>query len=219
MKNFIKTSPFLSTFFGFLILCGFISYWASNRPNFEIRWDRNVPSTHTVEELSAALEDLSIWPVFHHSLKEAFVLEDPTQNQTQGSKILKNGSTLLYKIEPPTRPWKRFDMQGLITEHVPGKKLSLKLTDDSTQRLTRLFDTFDWSIEILPASEDLKARGYHSVIRGETHARTAHWRGRLFGTVSPNILMNQVYYVDLVKLGTLSRQVEAAKENLAPSYQ
>ncbi len=219
MIHFIKTSPILSSFFGFLIFCGFVSYWAANRPNFDIQWDRNVPSTHTVEELSAALEDLTVWPVFHHSLKEAFVLENTAQDPTQGTKVLKSGKTLLYKIEPMTRPWKRFDMQGLITEHVPGKKLALKLTDDSTKRLTRLFDTFDWSIEILPADEDLKRRGYQSVIRGETHARTAHWRGRLFGKISPNILMNQVYYVDLVKMGTLTRQLEAAKENLAPSYQ
>jgi len=218
MKNFIKTSPILSTFFGFLILCGIIAFFASNRPDFEIRWERNVPSTHTVEELGAALDDLELWPVFHHSLKEAFVT-DPDSQSSEPTRILKQGSILHYKIEPPTRQWNRFEMQGLITEYIPGKKLSLKLAGDSAKRLTRLFDAFDWSIEILPATEELKARGYKSIVHGETHAHTAHWRGRLFATVSPGILMNQVYYVDLVKLETITRQVEAAKENLPPSYQ
>jgi len=215
MKNFIKTSPLLSSFFGFLILCGLVAIWASNRPNFEIRWDRNVPSTHTVEELGQALENLEEWPIFHHSLKEALVT-DPDGSE---SKTLKLHSHLVYKIEPPTKQWKRFVMQGEIQEYEPGKKLSVRLSDDSTHRLTNLFDLFEWRLEILPATDAMKARGFNSIIRGETHARTSHWRGRLFGTISPKILMNQMYYVDLVKMGTLSRQVEAVKENLPPSYQ
>lgn len=205
----------LSTFFGFLILCGLISIWASNRPNFETRWERNVPSLHTVEELGQALENLDEWPVFHHSLKEAFVLDaDGTE-----SKKLKIHSQLVYKIEPATKQWKRFVMQGEILDYEPGKKLSVRLSEDSTHRLTNLFDFYEWSLEILPATEAMKARGFKSMIHGESQAHTSHWRGRLFGTVSPKILMNQVYYVDLVKMGTLSRQVEAVKENLPPSYQ
>jgi len=185
-----------------VFVAGFIA-WTSSLKDFEITWHRDVPSLHTPEELGAALDDLETWPVFHHSLKSA-TLED---------------GVVKYEIEPLKKEWKRFEMIGKVTERVPGKKLSIELESDSTGRLTRLFDAYRWTVEIEAAPPELQARGQKSVIRGTAVAHTANWRGRLFGKVSPRILMNQVFYVDLVKFGTLARQVEAKKENLAPSFQ
>ena len=69
------------------------------------------------------------------------------------------------------------------------------------------------------SAPELRAKGFPSVAYGNAVAHTSHWRGRVFGTLTPRILMNQVYYVDLVKLGTFDRQKEAAQNNLEPSFQ
>lgn len=177
--------------------------WTASLDDFEIVWHRDVPSAHTPEELGQALEDLELWPVFHHSLKSASL----------------EGETIRYEIEPFKKEWKRFEMTGKVTERIPGRKLAVELQEDSTGRLTRLFDGYRWSVEIEEAPAEIQARGFKTLIRGTAVAHTANWRGRLFGKLSPRILMNQVFYVDLVKFGTLARQIEAKKENLAPSFQ
>jgi hypothetical protein len=180
------------------------------RDNFWINWSREVPSRHTPEQLSRAMTDLQLWPIYHHSLKSATIL-----NGTE----LKTSSEIRFDIEPKGKEWKRFELYAQAEAIEPGKRMKFRLVGDSKKKITTIFDDFEWEISVTESSPELKARGFPSLITGKARAHTAHWRGRIFGTVSPRILMNQVFYVDLVKLGTFESQIESAKSNHEPSYQ
>lgn len=216
MFRILRAMPFISFFA--ITLIPFLGYcvWAANQADYDIQWTREVPSAHTPEELGRALENLELWPVFHHSLRSAQIVDENAKPET---KPLAPNESIRYEIVPPKKEWKRFEMTGQVLAHEKEKSLSVRLTDDSTGRLTKLFNQYQWKVEVVPANEFLQKRGFKSLVRGEAVGHTANWRGRVFGKISPKILMNQVFYVDLVKLSTLDKQIEAQKENLAPSYQ
>lgn len=204
-------------FYGFLALLSllllFIGY-TTKKDNFWLDWERDVPSKYTVAELEKPFKDLKLWPVYYHSLKEVTLL-----NATE----LKSGVELRYDIEPKGKEWKRFELYAsaveVSMENPNSKKMSFKLKEDSKKKLTAIFDDFEWEITITEASDEFKKRGFQSMIHGHARAHTDHWRGRFFGTLSPRILMNQVFYVDLVKLSQYEAQLEALKENKEPQFQ
>lgn len=179
-------------------------------PDYEITWTREVPSKQSVSELKQALIVPEHWPVYYHSLKSAKIA-DP-------KNPFKVGSSLVYEIEPVKKEWKRFSITTQVMSF-DGQAVHLKIIEDSKQKLTRIFDRLEWKLKIAPASAELQKFGYQSVVLGEATAFTKSWRSRLFGKISPRILMNQVYYVDLMKLATFERQKIARKDNLPPDYQ
>ena len=182
----------------------------AQRADFWLDWQREVPSKMTTAELAAAIGDLKQWPIFNHSLKSVTLVN---------TLALETGSELRFEIEPKGKEWKRFELYADALAVTPGKSYRFRLKDDSKKRLTTIFDDYEWTLDVSEASPELAARGFRSVVRGTAHAHTASWRGRLFGAWSPRILMNQVYTVDLVKLGTFPAQAEAARLNQEPVYQ
>ncbi len=185
------------------------------RPNFEIDWARVVPSELPVSTLAAALDDPKLWPIYYHSLKSVR-FETPTGQATESIAV---GNRVFYSVEPKGKEWKRFELTGEIAEYIPGKKLRVKLVDDSKKKITTVFEDYEWELSVGEPSADIRSKGFTSVASGAARATTATWRGRVFGSLFSRILMNQVYYVDLVKLGTFDRQKEAAQNNLEPKFQ
>ncbi|RYZ67357.1 MAG: hypothetical protein EOP09_11165 [Proteobacteria bacterium] len=185
------------------------------RPNFKIDWSRTVPSTLPEATLAQALDDPKIWPIYYHSLKSVrFETQEgkPTETIAVGNRIY-------YSVEPKGKEWKRFELIGEVSKYEPGKHLSVKLVGDTKKKLTTVFEEYEWSLTVSEANLDLKSKGFKSMAVGTAEAITATWRGRVFGSLFSRILMNQVYYVDLVKLGTLDLQKEAAQNNLEPKFQ
>ena len=190
------------------MIIGFI--FAAQREDFWLDWSREVPSKLSTAELGTALSDLKLWPVYHHSLKSATLLNTLT---------LQTGSELRLNIEPLGKEWKRFELLTDPAEINPGKKMKFHLKGDSKKKISTIFDDFEWEVAVEEASPELKAKGFQSIVVGKARAHTNHWRGRLFGTISPRILMNQVYYVDLVKLASYTSQIETSKLNQSPTFQ
>lgn len=238
-KTDMKRHPFLVLFgalFGSILL---VCVLASRGPNFDVTWERHVPSTQTPAEIGTALDDLKMWPVYYHGLKEvkfgakegtseAALSSQPSKPQTDPvaqtkSPRLSSGDILEIKIEQVQKEWKRFSLTTRVNQYEPGKFISFELLGDSKDKITQMFSDLAWDVRVGPidpsTTQTPKTAHYKSLITGTAHARTANWRGRMFGRIAPKILMNQVYMIDLVKLGTLERQAAAKKDNLPPSYQ
>ncbi len=221
----MKRHPFLTASGLILALVLTLSYFAALGPDFDVKWERRVPSTHNTLEIGRAIDELKMWPVYYHDLKEA-KLDTGTVTASTDPKInrkVTQGDVIELKIEPPQKEWKRFSLTTRVTHYEPGKSMAFELLEDSKDKITKMFSNLTWDIRVEAMTDDeiKKAKNgiYQSWIIGRANAHTATWRGRLFARISPEILMNQVYVIDLVKLGTLERQVAAKKDNLAPNYQ
>ncbi len=208
MLKMIKRSPFLSSLF--IVLALFVGYCAylANQPNTEVVFDRVVHSSLSQEAIGNAMARYKDWPLWHHSLKEVSNIQDPK------SQAPTDESAILFKIENPKKQWKRFELSARIHEYEPNQKIALKLENDSTGRITRLFDRLEWKIELDQAPEGIQTKDgpAKTIIRGRAVAHTAHWRGRIFAGLSPRIIMNQVFYPDLVKLARIHEEIKKRDE-------
>jgi hypothetical protein len=161
--------------------------WVTQGADFDIEFQREALSSEPREELERALTDTASWPRWFHSLKAVEAL--------QGSL---HSELLTLKIEPPKKQWKRFDLSVQVMDSTP-KRLRIHVLDDSIGKLSRLFSNLEWTVELLPAE------GGQTRIVGTCRARTLHWRSRLFGKLSPRILMNQVFYPNVIALSQITR--------------
>ncbi|MCM2279760.1 MAG: hypothetical protein NDJ89_16930 [Oligoflexia bacterium] len=196
MIKFSQKRGFFGAFFvlllgTLLLLAGSIA----NGPDRDLELSREVPSRTPVGALGERLGDLKSWPAWFHSLKEAVSL-DPLP--------LHEGSRLKLRIEPPKKPWKRFELTARVIAFVPGQRLALRIEEDSTERLTRLFDRLEWRVEVLPGQAP-----FASLVRGVASAHTASWRARLLGTIAERIVLHQVYYPNLIQLAEQGETVRA----------
>ena len=106
-------------------------------------------------------------------------------------------------MDPGKALRKKFDLTVQVLEYKRGRFLHLKVLSDSSGRLTQVFDRIEWTVEIQP-----KPNG-GSLIRGTAVAHTCHWRSRLFGKLTERIVMNQVFYPNLMKLSELKQPFSA----------
>ncbi len=161
--------------------------YLSQGPDITLVLDRRFRSSLSPDRLSRNLSSTSRWPQWFHSLA-----------QVVGPSTLEKGSQLTLKIDPKKGPKKKFDLQAEVIESIPSRLLHLKITGDSSGRLTHLFDRLEWKIEIDPTEQG-------SSIHGIALAHTRHWRARLFGRLTEKILMNQVFYPNLIQLADLKQ--------------
>jgi hypothetical protein len=112
---------------------------------------------------------------------------------------LQTGDILTLKIDPHKGKRKQFQLTAQVLNYVPDRLVSLKITQDSSGRLTQLFDEVEWKIEIMPQSQDAS----RSIIEGTVTAHTRHWRARFFGRIAEKILMNQIFYPNLIQLSEM----------------
>lgn len=180
-------------------------YYLSQGPDIPLSFRREVPSAFEPDRVDRNLSALSRWPAWFHSLKRASLLKE---SPTGGFGM---GSHLLLEIDPKKAMKKGFNLEFEVSEYVPGRKLGLKLIQDSSHRLTDIFEPLEWTIEILPPPVGLKPgkREVKSVLVGSVQTQTRNWRGRLFGKLAEKILLNQTFYPDMVKLAELRQPFTA----------
>ncbi len=173
-----------------VILLGVAVLYAAsvaNGPDFEIEFRREVTSGEPAAEISKAMTEVPEWPRWFHSLKEA---------RESGS------GEVLLKIEPPKKQWKRFDMKVRVLEKTPAR-LRIEVLEDSTGKLTRLFERLEWEVSATPGTGETR-------ITGICRATTRHWRSRLFGRLSQRVLMHQVFYPNLIALSRITQPAQKA---------
>lgn len=162
---------------------------AVNGPDVQLRLDRTVPSKHQAEKLGPLLSETESWPQWFHHLVKVQVL-----GAEGSSPKLASGSRLRLLFDSHKSPWSEFELSAEVVELVPNRKLRLRILSDSTDRLTRLFSNIEWQVEFEPSEKG-------TLLRGTATAQATHWRSRLTGTIAERIVMHQVFYPDLIKLG------------------
>jgi hypothetical protein len=219
MIHFMKRSPILATILAVLVLfLGYCGYLAS-QPNHDIVFVRNVPSNLNASFLGKSIAELRDWPLWHHMMVSAQLVDQRGQPYSAKDQVLdpqSKGGIILLKIENPNKQWKRFELMAEVLEYQPNRLIRLKLLKDSKEKITKIFDTLEWTIELLPPSEPSRHQSApQTTIRGTVIAHTDHWRGRVFGGLTPRIIMNQVFYADLVKFATLDKELDLRAHNEA----
>ena len=183
--------------FGFAILLMF--FWFARKPDFDLQFSREIPSDLSSERLFRNISYVNRWPQWFYHL-------DGVEGIHEGAP-LRPGSLLVMKMNPHKGINKPFDLSAEVIRYVPNNQLSLKILNDSTGRMSQLFESLEWNIELI---ENLKGSG--SLIRGTSRARTRNWRSRFLGRISEKILMNQTFHPDLMKLSELRRPYQEGLE-------
>ena len=159
----------------------------SQQPDFNLVLDRKIPSPFKPEHLNRSLQAPSRWQQWFHSVA-----------RVTGASTIETGSKLSLKIDPKKGKRKQFELSAEVIRFVPEQLLELKITEDSSGRLTQLFDQIEWKIEISPTPKG-------SLIHATATAHTKSWRARLFGRLAEKIVMNQVFYPNIIQLAELKQ--------------
>jgi hypothetical protein len=162
-------------------------------PDQEMAMTREVHSPLGTRQLDRSLSVLAHWPQWNFMLADATFASSPTNSAPAGKELVQTGSRIKLGVQPKNLKRRRFELLADVTKYIPQEELSMKLAQDSSGRLTRLFDRLEWRVELVPQKTG-------TLVRGVITARTSHWRSRLFAGIAPKILLNQVFYADLQKL-------------------
>jgi hypothetical protein len=172
----------------------------SSGPDFDVHLTREVPSDLDAKTLGQAIALTRDWPKWFYSLESAQILDRSGRADPATEQKINPGSVIELTFDPQRGPWRKFNVTVQVTQYVPNQMIQMKVMKDSNHKLTRLLDDLEWKVEILPA-----VTGAGSLVRGTATARTAMWRSRLFGKLFEKILMNQVYYPDIIHLAGLGK--------------
>ena len=176
----------------------------SRGPDFEIRFERQVPSRVPIDELRAKLASLEDWTAWHHQFRGI----TPRSDGSKDSSSAENGRRLIrVLVEPPKKQWKRFELDLAVTRSTRDR-IEVELLADSKGRIEKLFSSVGWTITLLPDPQ-----GQGTLIRGEARARTTSAKARMLGRVAPRIVMNQLFYPDLEALALPERRRQGEKHN------
>lgn len=192
----------------------------SRAPDFEVFWDRSVPSYLSRDDLVLAMKDTRNWPVFHHELKEAqlFRVVGETETPVKEFDGVEPGMHVTFKMEPKAKEWKRYEIRAKVLSVNPGQSIAFRLLPESQGKVTKILGNYEWSFSVIDATEKMKARGYLSAVSGDAKASTLTGKARFFGRVAAKILMNQTYPVDLARLANFEENKEARAGDYAPVY-
>ena len=186
-----------------LTLVVLVLAYLSSGPDLDLALTREVPSELDAQTLGQAIEVVRNWPKWFYSLESAQVIDIAGRPYSGADQKIQKGSVVKLSFDPQRGPWRKFEVLVNVREYVPNQKLEMQVVSDSNHKLSHLFDRLDWEVEILPS-------GGHTLVRGTARAHTALWRSRLFGRLFQKILMNQVYYPDIIHLAlleNLNRQI------------
>ena len=186
----------------------------ANGPDRELHFARTVRSQYSPSVLGRSISDLRYWPQWFFSLDQAVVSEGQTEPGP-----LHAGENLTLRMDPKKGESKRFLLGVKVLEYVPDRLIHLQIIRDTKNRLTRLFDRLEWSVEIIPEGPEAPGGPNETgtLIRGTATAHTSHWRSRLFGQLAGDILMNQVFYPDLIRLGETADPTAHPSPGLDPN--
>jgi hypothetical protein len=208
MQN-LKSKPSFSfrlnkTFWIALLGISFAFFvFLSRGPDFDLQFTREVPSSLDPNRIDRNLSSVSRWPQWFFSTAEVSLSQD---QQASPNWLVKTGSQVQIKIDPKKGQRKKFEILGEVTEYEPSRKLQLRIKDDSSGRLNKLFDDIYWNIEIRPRPASNSGKNSEgSLIKATITAHTKHWRSRLFGRLAEKILLNQIFYPNVLKLAELKQ--------------
>jgi hypothetical protein len=169
----------------------------------DLVWTREVPLEAAPDHTAKAIHALVNWKNWVFSGEEIERIDALGRVMTVKDQFAEKGALLTFHINPHKGEHRKFELQVEITDYEPGKSLELRVLKDSSGRLTKLFSGLTWKLEILPAEGSQGPR-----LRGTEHARTQHWRSRVFSRLSERILMHQAYFLDLLKLSTITQPLD-----------
>lgn len=182
----------------------------ANGPDVELQFQKTIPSKLEASWIIRNMDAVTRWPQWFHSVDKVTLLN---------SDHLQTGAQLLIQIDPKKGKRKRFSLKAEVLDYQPGHLLRMKILEDSSLRLTRLFDNLEWKIEIKPAQQagtlatqaqrPSRQAPPETILVGTSSGKTRHWRSRLFGHLSEKILMHQVFYPNLIKLSELRQPFSA----------
>ncbi len=168
-------------------------------PDRELIFVREVPTTIPVATLNKSVWALSNWKDWFFKVVDVQRVNIMGQSLATKDQVIVQGALLELKLDPK-KPFKRpFEIHAVVTEYVPEKSFSLRVTKESTGRLEKLFKSLEWKIELIPQPSG------ETLIRGTETARTFGWRARLLASLAERILLNQVFYPDLIRLGKITQ--------------
>lgn len=163
-------------------------------PGQEVVFSREIPTQASIEDLDLAMRAVINWPQWIFSLKDAQVVDIAGKPLPAAQQEARLGSRIRLWIEPKKREWKRYQLLTEVTAYEPLKRISLRVLEDSTGKLTAAFSSLEWTVELLPGK-----------VLGVSRGTPAHWRSRLFSRLAPHILMYQAFYPDLLTLATIKQ--------------
>jgi hypothetical protein len=189
-----------------VVLLGFVIFLAvsAQGPDRDLEFSRVVPTTLTADQLDRALVATINWPDWFFSTRLAEVLDGIGRPYPMTDQLIQTGSEIRLTIDPRKGRWKQYELRVKVIEYIPQSKLRLQLLSDSKGRLTRLFSSLEWEVDILPPT----AGHSGSLLRSSTRAHTQHWRARMFAAFAERILLNQATYPDVIKLAELRQPKE-----------
>jgi hypothetical protein len=164
-----------------------IALLMAQAPDVTLTLDRRIRSSLSPERLERNIGSPCRWTQWFYSLA-----------QVNGPDTIEKGALFTLHIDPNKGNKKKFELEAQVIDYIPSRLLHLKITRDSSGRLTHLFDQLEWKIEIDPIENG-------AVLHGMVLAHTHHWRARLFGRLAEKILMNQVFYPNLIQLADLKQ--------------
>lgn len=181
---------------------GALLIWAARGPDFELRLEREVRTPVPPTQLQKAVGATINWPDWHFNTREVLAIDFTGFAYPARDQWVKKGSLLELSMEPPKKEWKRFLIRARVLDYVPGELLSVAFIEETKGRIQKLLSELTWTLRFEPLPADASGRPM-TLIRGTATARTLSAKGRIFGRLAPKILMNQVFYPDLERLGRL----------------
>lgn len=160
--------------------------WLSRGPDWTLTFDRTVPTEQAPEELAYMVSHVKEWPTWFHNLARAEL--------SDGSDLAHAGALVTLHMDPHKGAAKRFEIHARITEFTPSKSIAFQVLDESKGRIAKLFSSLDWKIEINGEKSGTL------LIVGHEEAQTSSARARFLGRAAPRILLNQLFYPDLIVL-------------------
>lgn len=180
---------------GFITAALLFCWWEARMPNESLSFSRDVTSKLSPSEISQKIENVSEWKSWFHDVKEVQVMDAQNHPLPKAEQKAHAGALLEIQVDPGKGAHRKFQIAARITRYEPGKALELEVLDDSSGKILKLFDHLSWKIEL---SEDTQNKLV--VIHGTETAHTTHWRSRLFGRLAPRVLLNQLFYPNLLVL-------------------
>jgi hypothetical protein len=176
----------------FLILTAIFigaSIYFANGPEVRLQLTREIHSDLSRSRIDRNLSATNRWPQWFNALQKVESAQKDPQQLTPGDIL-----TLVMQSKKGLRS--PFQLTAEVIEYVPEKILHLKILTDSSEKIFKLFDELEWKVELWETQNG-------TIIKGTATAHTRNWRSRLLGKFSEKIIMNQLFYPNLIQLSTL----------------
>jgi hypothetical protein len=196
VQSFQNWRRWFAAILGFVTAVLLFCWWEARDPDLSLDFSREAHSKLDPSLLARKMENVSEWKTWFHSTRSVQVVDSQNHPLAPTEQVAREGALLEIQIDPGKGARKRFQLAARINRYIPGQLLEIQVLDDSKGKLPRLFKNVTWRIELLPQAEQEKG----VLIRGTEEAHTTHWRSRLFGRIAPKILLNQIFYPNLLIL-------------------